>query len=202
MPQDEEVDKTGGNLPQFRSLALVALGSNEPFDAIDVVETVKRVIPAVSAKLGVIRARSRLFRTPAYPAGSGPDFVNAAISVETSLTAPAVLEELHGIESHFGRIRTQRWGPRTLDLDLIGYDDAVLPDRETYLRWARLPLSEQMRAAPDDLILPHPRLHERAFVLVPLGDVAADWVHPVTGLSVTQMIDALPKEQRAEVNAI
>jgi 2-amino-4-hydroxy-6-hydroxymethyldihydropteridine diphosphokinase len=75
----------------------------------------------------------------------------------------------------------------------------VLPDAATYQRWRDLPMAQQRSEAPDQLILPHPRLHERAFVLVPLCDVAPDWVHPVSGLSVAEMCAALPQGESAAV---
>ncbi len=149
--------------------------------------------------LGVIRAKSSLYRTPAFPAGSGPDFVNAAFSVETDLNPREVLACLHDAEKRFGRVRQQRWAARTLDLDLIAYENQILPDLSTYSYWAELPLEEQQKKAPEELVLPHPRLHERAFVLVPLNDIAPDWVHPVTGKSVSQMLKSLPKSAKAEV---
>ncbi|MEO9651861.1 MAG: 2-amino-4-hydroxy-6-hydroxymethyldihydropteridine diphosphokinase [Roseobacter sp.] len=202
MPQGIRKHKTGESLPQFRSLALIALGSNEPFDAFTVANTVNSAIDRLEYNLGVIRSKSRLFNTPAFPKGSGPDFVNAAVAVHTDLDAQQIIEGLHRIESEFGRARTERWGQRTLDLDLIGMGDLVLPNQEAYQKWAGLPLKEQMRQAPDQLILPHPRVQERAFVLIPLMDVAADWIHPVSGLSVSQMVDALPSKLRDEVKAL
>lgn len=149
--------------------------------------------------LGSLVAQSRLFQTPAFPAGSGPDFVNGAIVVQTALAAPEVLAQLHRIESDFGRVRESRWGPRVIDLDLIAYDDLVLPDLAGQKAWMDLPLDQQLTQAPTDLILPHPRMQDRSFVLGPLADVAPDWVHPVLGLSVVEMLAARPVSERAEV---
>ena len=78
----------------------------------------------------------------------------------------------------------------------------VLPDRQTYAEWRDLPLERQMREAPDTLILPHPRMQDRAFVLVPLADIAPGWRHPVSGRTVAQMLADLPDERRDEVRAL
>ena len=101
-----------------------------------------------------------------------------------------------------GRERVQRWGQRTLDIDLIAYGDVILPNPEIHAEWRNLPLSEQIEKTPRELILPHPRLQDRAFVLVPLADVAPDWVHPILGRTVTQMRDALDPTALADVRSL
>jgi 2-amino-4-hydroxy-6-hydroxymethyldihydropteridine diphosphokinase len=93
----------------------------------------------------------------------------------------------------------QRWGQRTLDLDLIAFDDVVSPDLETYEVWRDLAPDVQKMRAPTDLILPHPRVQDRAFVLVPMLDVAGDWVHPVSGLSVQRMLDSISNSEISQV---
>lgn len=91
---------------------------------------------------------------------------------------------------------------RTLDIDLVALGDSVLPDADTQDAWRSMPPEVQARSAPDRLILPHPRLQDRAFVLVPLADVAPDWVHPRTGQTVAQMLAALPAADVAEVKPL
>lgn len=147
-------------------------------------------------------AKSRLFESPAFPPGSGPDFVNAVILVETSLPPEALLAQLHSVEAAHGRVRTRRWGPRTLDLDLLAWGDAVRPNSTVWKSWADLPAARQAQEAPGELILPHPRLAERAFVLVPLLDIAPAWRHPVTGRSVAEMAAALPAADRAGIKPL
>lgn len=140
-------------------------------------------------------AISRFFRTPCFPAGAGPDYVNAVVKVGFGLSPRQVLDRLHRIEAKFGRTRKERWGMRTLDLDLLAVGDLVLPDPQTHERWRNLPLADQARIAPDCLVLPHPRLQDRAFVLVPMRDVGSEWTHPVLGLSVAHMYDALAEDE-------
>ena len=181
------------------SFALIALGSNMVSPWGDVTETVQRAVLEVTEHLDSTAVCSRLYETPAFPTGSGPNFVNAAIRVATDKTPADILTILHDIEAEAARARTVRWGQRTLDLDLIAVGDEVCPDLVTYAVWRDLSPEKQDQTAPDQLILPHPRLQDRSFVLVPLADVAPDWVHPVCGRSVAQMRDARPAAERASV---
>jgi 2-amino-4-hydroxy-6-hydroxymethyldihydropteridine diphosphokinase len=121
------------------------------------------------------------------------------INISQKTEAASVLESLHEIEAEFGREREQRWGMRTLDLDLLAIEDHVLPDLNGYLAWQNLDLDGQKSVAPREIILPHPRLHDRAFVLVPLADIAPNWCHPVRRLTVQQMLDALPQAEVKQV---
>ena len=128
--------------------------------------------------------------------------MNAAIQVSTALDAGELLAYLHEIEAALGRERRLRWGPRVIDLDLIDYDGQVLPDTTTFQRWVDLPLDTQTVEAPAELILPHPRLQDRAFVLAPLCDIAPGWVHPVFGQSVQVLFAALPEAEKAALTPL
>jgi 2-amino-4-hydroxy-6-hydroxymethyldihydropteridine diphosphokinase len=135
--------------------ALIALGGNVG----DVRATFKKAIANICGMAqGVLLARSSDYATPPWGNEQQARFVNACIEIETSLDPHALLFTLHKIEQKFGRDRAHevRWGPRTLDLDLIAYDDVSIDKPE--------------------LTLPHPRLFERAFVLVPLAEIAPDRV--------------------------
>jgi 2-amino-4-hydroxy-6-hydroxymethyldihydropteridine diphosphokinase len=138
--------------------AFVALGANIG----DPVSTLRNALEALTKIEGARRvAASSLYRTAPVGLINQPDFINAVARLETTLPAPALLAALFRIEADFGRIRGDRNGPRSLDLDLLLYDDLVVDTPE--------------------LTLPHPRLHLRAFVLVPLAEIAPDLAIPGRG---------------------
>lgn len=180
-------------------IALVALGGNLPAAGGDSAALLRAALIALSSHGLKPAAVSRFYRTPAFPPGSGPDFVNAAAVLRTALAPDAILAALHAVEAAHGRERLVRWGARTLDLDLIAVDDLVLPDARTQADWRALAPAEQRTQAPDRLILPHPRLQDRAFVLVPLAEVAPNWRHPATGKTVSAMLAALPAADKADI---
>jgi 2-amino-4-hydroxy-6-hydroxymethyldihydropteridine diphosphokinase len=131
--------------------ALIALGGNVG----DVRTTFLQAIPEICRRAAAtLVARSSDYSTPPWGEERQPPFVNACIEIATAIPPHALLGILHEVERMFGRDRAQetRWGPRTLDLDLIAYDDVIIDT--------------------PDLTLPHPRLFERGFVLVPLAEIA------------------------------
>jgi 2-amino-4-hydroxy-6-hydroxymethyldihydropteridine diphosphokinase len=181
---------------------LVALGGNLATLAGEPEATIRAAISRISLAGLEVVARSRLFRTPSFPDATDPEYVNACVGIATQLSPRGVLDRLHRIEAEFGRQRVQRWGQRTLDLDLLACGDAMLPDDATHALWRDLAPEQRLIRAPDELILPHPRLHERAFVLVPLADIAPDWRHPALGLTVAEMLARLPQADRDAVRPI
>ena len=183
--------------------ALVALGANLPSPVGAPMATLKAALTELQARHGVqISALSRFFATPAFPVGSGPDYVNACVLLRTKLAPAALLAALHAVEASLGRRRDTRWGARGIDLDLLAMGDRVLPDAATVDRWRGLAPERQKTEAPEQLILPHPRLQDRGFVLVPLAEIAGCWRHPLTGRSVAEMLAALPQADREAIRPI
>lgn len=183
------------------SFGIIALGANLPSTERDVSETLRSALGILHAEPNIsISAVSRLWRTPAFPPGAGPDYVNAVALIATTLLPEALLARLHAIEADFGRDRgTGRWSSRVLDLDLVGLDDLVLPDGATLRRWIDLDADRQRVETPDRLLLPHPRMQDRGFVLGPLAEIAPGWHHPLTGLTVAAMLAALGPDALASM---
>jgi 2-amino-4-hydroxy-6-hydroxymethyldihydropteridine diphosphokinase len=132
----------------------------------------------LSSGVRVLRV-SRYYASAPVPASDQPWFVNAVAEVASELPPEALLARLHEVEAAFGRQRGEANVARVLDLDLIAYDDEIT-------------------APGEHLQLPHPRLAERAFVLLPLQDLAPDWRHPVSGKTVREMLAALPEDQEIQ----
>ncbi len=131
-----------------------------------------------AAGIAVIR-RSRWFRSAPVPVSDQPWFVNGVAALRSQLGPAELLAVLHEVEAGFGRVRRRRNEARILDLDLLAYGARV-------------------SAPGEQPVLPHPRLAERAFVILPLAELEPEWRHPVSGLSAAELARRLPPDQTAE----
>jgi 2-amino-4-hydroxy-6-hydroxymethyldihydropteridine diphosphokinase len=159
-------------------MIFIGLGANLSGIKGEPEQMITGAIKAISdARIRVVQ-RSRIWLTSPVPVSDQPWYRNAVIAVETDLEPEELLERLQLIENEFGRTRNVRNEPRVIDLDLLAYDDFVM---ET-----------------ESLVLPHLRMHERAFVLLPLQEIAPDWAHPVLKQSLSELISELPDDQEAK----
>lgn len=177
------------------ALIIVALGANVSSACGKPQKTLDIALKLINQKDFDVKSVSSWWRTPAYPAESGSDFINAVATVKCSITPSVILENLHSIEAELGRVRRKRWEPRSCDLDLIAYGDQIAPDPDEVRRLMALGLAAIDEPPPDQLVLPHPRMHERGFVLAPMAEVAPDWRHPILGRTTVELLAELPAEQ-------
>jgi 2-amino-4-hydroxy-6-hydroxymethyldihydropteridine diphosphokinase len=191
-----------GSMAQNGIGCLVLIGSNQEWSRFSSKDVLALTLRYLWDEELYVTSVSRFYETPAFPKCSGPNYVNAAVAIRSRFDADSTLKKFHEIEQELGRIRETRWGQRTVDIDLISYGDLILPNEATQVDWVNLPLADQMRFSPDILIVPHPRLQDRAFVLGPLMDIAPDWRHPVTHLTVRQMYEALPSDVKDELEIL
>ncbi len=159
-------------------MILIALGANLSSPVGAPAETVSAALLRLG-ELGAPAIRiSRLYRSRAVPASDQPDFVNAVAVLETKLDPGALMALLHQVEAEFGRTRSQHWEARPLDLDLLAYDEVVT--------------GKKYEESSGSLVLPHPRLQQRRFVLAPLVELAPNWQHPKLGLKAVALLAKLP----------
>jgi 2-amino-4-hydroxy-6-hydroxymethyldihydropteridine diphosphokinase len=175
--------RNGESETEFAFRHIVAIGANLPAsDGTPAPLTCRRAAACLAALPGLrLLALSRWYETAPEPPSGQPPYVNGAALLEGPASPAGLLAALAAIEARFGRVRGAANAARTLDLDIVAMDGLV-------------------RDAPDP-VLPHPRAHLRAFVLVPLAEIAPDWIHPRLGRGLPALRAALPPGQKIDVLA-
>ena len=141
--------------------------------------TCRAAIRVLDARGVIVTRRSRWYVSAPVPPSDQPDYINGVLQVDTGLSPETLLRVLHDVEHVFGRCRGERNAERTLDLDLLAYGNVT-------------------RDSSAAVEVPHPRMHERAFVLRPLAELAPWWRHPRLGLTTLEMLASVPPDQVAE----
>ena len=131
-----------------------------------------KAINAIEKNAGSIFLKSSIYETEAWGKIDQPGFLNLAIGIETSLTPIQLLENVLNIEAVLGRVRHEKWGARMIDIDIIFYENEIID-------------------VENKLVIPHPEMHNRKFVLAPLAEIVPDFIHPVFKISVLQMLKTL-----------
>ena len=163
-------------------MIFIGLGGNLPSQNLgSTPEVLAKALQVIDAKVCAVVRCSPFYRSAPVPVSNQPDYVNAVIEVSTDIPASDLLHRLHTVEAEFERVRTVKNAARTLDLDLLIYQGYIIEKK-----------------GKNNLTVPHPRMHERAFVLLPLRDLVPDWVHPVSGRTIGALIRDLGADQHCE----
>lgn len=182
VPQD--VDRR--NWEWHSNMILIGLGSNMTGPWGKPRDCVGRVLLAFDEQPFKLLKSSTLIETTPFGKQDQPAYINAVARIETRLSALVLLQALRNMERSAGRERHERWGERTLDLDILDYNGVVLEEGV-----------EQTVDA--ELVLPHPAISEREFVLVPIVEIAPRWKHPVTGMTARKMLAALNTDKGGKI---
>ena len=175
---------------------VVVLGSNLPSKFGNSSETLKKCMDEIRSYSAIqCLLESNWYISSSFVDEREPKYVNVGILLNTNLKPIDLLNYTSGLENKYERKRERRWEPRTCDIDILLCDQLILPNKTHFRKWLKLDFSDQIEISPNELILPHPRLQERAFFLKPLNDLQPDWIHPFLGMKAKEMLDSLPPNE-------
>lgn len=140
----------------------------------DRLENIRKAVTEIASDVGNVIKQSSIYQTAPWGQPNQPDFYNVVIEIETEYTATELLERLLKIETSLGRTRKERWGARTIDIDILFYNNEVIDS--------------------ENLSVPHPAIASRRFTLVPLAEIAAELVHPVSKKTITELLSECPDD--------
>jgi 2-amino-4-hydroxy-6-hydroxymethyldihydropteridine diphosphokinase len=134
----------------------------------DRVDTLRKAVSLIKERIGSVDQQSSLYKTAAWGVTDQPDFLNQVVRIDTDLTPESVLEQTQRTEQELGRIRREKWGARAIDIDILYYGQRIIHT--------------------ETLTIPHPYLHQRRFTLVPLAEVAPDFIHPILQKTTLELL--------------
>ena len=179
---------------------IIGMGSNQDYTEKTPIKILNEAKDRMINRGIMINYESAYYKSPAFPDETKPEFINCVVDAHFNGTPDQLLWEIQKIEYQLGRNRNERWGQRTCDIDILGIGNLVLPSIRKFKHWVSLDFNMQLKTVPDELIVPHPRMQDRAFVLKPLVSIMPDWKHPVFLKTVSEMFQMLP--ERAEKSVI
>ena len=175
---------------------VVVLGSNLSSEFGNSAETLKKCVDEIRSDPSIeLLLESNWYISSSILNKREPRYVNVGIRLSTNLKPKELLNFTADLEIKYGRKRQRRWEPRTCDIDILLCDQLILPSKLYFEKWLKLDFFQQKELSPDELILPHPRLQERAFFLKPLNDLQPDWTHPFLEMKAKEMLDSLPSNE-------
>lgn len=178
---------------------LISFGANIPGPFGSPADTLNHALQEFHLESLLIENKSSFYSSLSFPDLQKPKYINGCLQISVNCEADDVLGRLKSIEKRMGRQQEYRWASRICDLDLLSFGNKVAPTPEIFNYWYKMQLKNQILKKPNQLLLPHPRIQDRAFVLKPLLEFAASWTHPVLHMTVTEMFNFLPEEQRDSV---
>ena len=157
-------------------MILIAFGANLNSHVGSRIVTIKCAVNDLKSRGIYFIKSSRFYETEPVPPSNYPNYINSVSIIETQLNPYELLDTLHDIEGIYGRERSFRNSPRTLDIDLLSFNNSIIKNRK--------------------IEIPHPRLHERGFIMIPLQEVAKDWKHPILNVSIRDLINNLEMDNK------
>jgi len=167
-------------------MKILALGSNLKYQNNLPIDNIKKAYEQLEIEGIKILKKSFFYESEAYPNNQDPKFINSAIKIETNLQPQVLLEKILKIEKNFGRVRNLKNSPRTLDIDILDYDGQIVNINEKNI----------------NLDIPHKEIHNRLFVLLPVRDLSAKWLHPKSKAAIEDMIANFSQDQINKVKKI